>query len=146
MKSPQKVTRLQLRYSQKDETFLFGIVSAEPDYKLALALNSKFSISLKSSSPVKITDTRGSDLIFSSFSDLSDSPARSFSLITNRSGKNFLLKQLKNIDYIFQVRDHYKKDSIKQFISALREPQEITAVFSIDLPSIKDKNIQYLIQ
>ncbi len=144
--SAQKVTRLQLKFTQKDELFLLGIVSAEPDYKLALALNKKFGIALKSSSPLKMTGNKDSEHIFSRFSDLTDSPGRTFSLITNRSGKNFLLRQLQNVDYIIQLRDHYNKKDITQFISVLRETEEITAVFKLDPESIKDKNIQYLIQ
>ena len=146
MKSIQKIKRLQLKINQKDEFILLGIVSAEPDYKLSLTLNKKFRISLKNISPLKITGDNGSELAFSRFSDSSGSPDITFNLISNRSGKNFLLKKLKNVDYLFQVQDPDNGNNINRITSNLRETDTITAVFNIDLSIMKDKNLQYLIQ
>jgi hypothetical protein len=146
MKSIQKITRVQLKISQKDEFILIGIVSAEPDYKLSLTLNKKFRISLKNISPVKITDDNGSELTFSRFSDSSGSPDIVFNLISNRSGKNFLLKKLKNVDYIFQVQDPDNENNINSITASLRETDTVTAVFRIDMNTIKDKNLLHLIQ
>lgn len=146
MKSIQKITRVQLKINQKDDFILIGIVSAEPDYKLSLILNKKFRISLKNISPVKITDDNGYELTFSRFSDSSGSPDIAFNLISNRSGKNFLLKKLKNVDYIFQVQDPDNENNINRITASLRETDTVTAVFNIDLNIIKDKNLQYLIQ
>jgi len=146
MKSIQKITRIQLKINQKEEFILLGIVSAEPDYKLSLTLNKKFRISLKNISPVKITDDTGSELAFSRFSDTSGSPDIVFNLISNRSGKNFLLKKLKNVDYIFQVQDPENENNINQITASLREIESVNAVFNIDINTFKDKNLQYLIQ
>ena len=146
MKSVQKVTRVQLKISQNDEFILLGIVSAEPDYKLSLTLNKKFRISLKNISPVKINNDIGSELTFSRFSDSSSSPDRIFNLISNRSGKNFLLKKLKNVDYIFQVQNPDNEININQITASLREIGTVTAVFNIDMNTIKDKNLRYLTQ
>ena len=146
MKSIQKITRIQLKVNQIDESILLGIVSAEPDYKLSLSLNKKFRISLKNISPVKITDDNGYELAFSKFSDFSDSTDIIYNLISNRSGKNFLLKKLKNVDYIFQVQDPDNGTNLNRITTSLREIDTVTAVFNIDLNSIKDKNLQHLIQ
>ncbi len=54
MKKIQKVTRLRLHNDENHDYILLGLVSAEPDYKLSLALNKKFGISLKNISPLKI--------------------------------------------------------------------------------------------
>jgi hypothetical protein len=121
-------------------------VSAEPDYKLSLTLNKKFRISLKNISPVKINNDIGSELTFSRFSDSSSSPDRIFNLISNRSGKNFLLKKLKNVDYIFQVQNPDNEININQITASLREIDTVTAVFNIDMNTIKDKNLRYLTQ
>lgn len=146
MKSIQKVTRVKLKINQNNDLILFGLVSAEPDYKLSLTLNKKFRISLKNISPVKITDDNGSELAFSRFSDTSGSSDIIFNLISNRSGKHFLLKKLKNIDYIFQVQDPDNENNISRITASLREIDTVTAVFNIDMNTIKDKNLQYLIQ
>jgi len=146
MKGTQKITRVQLKINQKDESSLVGIVTAEPDYKLSLSLNKIFKISLKTSSPVKIFDEKGFELEFSRFSDNTNAPEITYNLISNRSGNNYLLKKLKNIDYIFQVQDPYNLNDTNIFTASLRAIDSVTAVFNIDNNIIKDKNLQYLIQ
>jgi len=145
MRSTQKITRVQLKTDQKDESFLLGIVTAEPDYKLSLSLNKILKISLKNVAPVKIPDEKGSCLEFSRFSDVTNSPEITFNLISNRSGNNYLLRKLKNIDYIFQVLDPYNINDTNRFTMSLRDIDSVTAVFNIDLNIIRDKNLQYLI-
>lgn len=144
MKSVQKVTRVQLKIKRNEDFILIGLVSSEPDYKLSLALNKKFKISLKNISSLKLNDETGSELAFSRFSDSSRSPEIQFGLFSNRSGKSFLLKKLKNVDYIFQVHDTEDESNINQITASLRELESVTAVFNIDLNTFKDKNLQYL--
>jgi hypothetical protein len=144
MKRNRKVTHVLLKISQKDESFFLGLVSAEPDYKLSLAINKKFGISLKNITPVLLADETGSDLTFSRFSDTGRTKETAFTLVTNRSGNNFLIKKLNNIDYIFQVHDTENAENIEKIIAALKEIELINAVFNIDLNSLKDKNLQFL--
>lgn len=144
MKNIKRITRVQLKINQKDEFILFGIVSAEPDYKLSLSLNKKFRISLKNIIPVKITIDNRSELAFSRFSDSSKSPDVVFNLFSNRSGKSFLLNKLKNIDYIFQIQDAENEYNTDQITASLREIESVNAVFNIDINTFKDKNLQYL--
>jgi uncharacterized protein with ACT and thioredoxin-like domain len=144
MKRTQKITRVQLKINQADEFTIIGLVSAEPDYKLSLTINNKFGISLKNISPVKIIVDTGSELTFSRFSDTSGSPGLVFTLVSNRSGKHFLLRKLKNVDYIFQVHDPESENNIDTLIAGLREIEAVNAVFNIDLNTFKDKNLQYL--
>lgn len=146
MKSSKKITRVQLKINHNHESFILGIVSADPDYKLSFKLNKKFSISLKNISPVRITDDNGYDLVFSRFSDLNGSPDVIYSLISNRSGNSYLLKNLKNVDFIFQVQDSFSISNTDHFTTTIREIDAITGVFNINLSKIKDKNLQYLIQ
>jgi hypothetical protein len=146
MKSIQKITRVQLKNIQNSECILLGIVSAEPDYKLSLTLNKKFRLSLKNNSPLKLIDGKGSELLFSRFSDISASHDLAFNLISNRSGNHFLLKKLKNVDYIFQLQDPENQNDISRLTARLREVESINAVFNIDISTLKDKNLQYLIQ
>ncbi|MCX6255581.1 MAG: IPExxxVDY family protein [Bacteroidia bacterium] len=146
MKSIQKVTRVKLKINQNNDSILLGLVSAEPDYKLSLTLNKQFRISLKNILPVKLIDNDGSELVFSRFSDTSGSPDIIFSLIANRFGKHFLLRKLINIDYIFQIQDSDNGNNINHITAKLRETNTITAVFNIDMKTIKDKNLQYLTQ
>ena len=146
MKSTQKVTRLKLNVEQNNDYILLGIVSSEPDYKLSLSLNKKFRISLKNILPLKLPGDNKSELSFSRFSNNEDSSDLKFNLISNRSGKNFLLNKLKNIDYLLQIQTS-ENDVNFNFINLnLREIDTITAIFNIDINTIKDKNLHYLTQ
>ncbi|MGD0342291.1 MAG: IPExxxVDY family protein [Bacteroidales bacterium] len=146
MKSGAKIKRIQLKDNQISNSALIGIVSTEPDYKLSLALNHKLKISLKNDSPVLIIEASGVEMAFSRFSDTSAAPDISYTLTSNRAGKNSLLKKLKNIDFIFQIHNPGNEDAVRTTSSKLKEMECITAVFRIDPVSVKDKNIQYIIQ
>lgn len=146
MKSTQKVTRVKLNIDQKNDYILLGLVSSEPDYKLSLSLNKKFRISLKNISPLRVTRDNESELTFSRFSNNDNLTDLVFSLVSNRSGKNFLLNKLKNIDYLFQIQNSNNEVNLKNIVSNLREIDTVTAVFNIDINTIKDKNLQYLTQ
>ena len=146
MKNIRKVTRVKLQIDHVNDFILIGLVSSEADYKLSLSLNKKFKISLKNISPVKINETSRTELQFSRFSDISQSPDRIFNLFSNRSGKYFLISKLRNIDYILHIHDPDNKPIISEIISSLREIDCITAVFNIDTDTIKDKNLHYIMQ
>ena len=146
MKSTQKVTRVKLNIEQNNDYILLGLVSSEPDYKLSLSLNKKFRISLKNIIPLKLTGDTKSELAFSRFSNNDDPTDLMFSLISNRTGKNFLLIKLKNIDYLLQIQISEKEVNLNNITSSLREIDTVTAVFNIDLNTIKDKNLHYLTQ
>lgn len=144
MKYERKITRIQLENNSTGEVALFGIVSHEPDYKLSLILNKKLRISLSNNSPV-IIDPPGDEQVFSRYSWLNKSSDESYNLISNRSGNNFLLKNLKNIDYILRVHESERVKSIEKVKSALKGTESITALFIIDPETIKTKYLQYLI-
>ncbi len=144
MKAAPKITRVKLKINQKHEFILFGIVSPEPDYKISLALNRKLKISLKNISPVILNSGSGNELSFSRFSDSAASPDLIYDLISNRSGKNYLLKKLKNIDYIFRIYNPEDEVNIDQILSLLRETECLSAVFTLDPDTIKDKNLLHL--
>jgi len=144
MKNQQKIKRVHLSLNEKDESILIGIVSADPDYKLSLTLNKKLGILLKNNSPVEPEHFTDSELLFSRFTDMNRAPDIVISLVSNRSGKNFLLKKLKNIDYLLHLYDPENSWNTDQMITSLREITTITAVFNINIKSVKDKNLRYL--
>ena len=147
MKHPQKITKIRLPATEDESFILFGIVSHEPDYKLSLTLNQRLGIALKNIDPVTILDTNNN--IISSFSRFKTSGILSddtiYALTSNRSGSLFLLKKLKNIDYLFHIHHSEESDLNLKIASILRETENINAIFSIDMQALKDKNIYYLI-
>jgi hypothetical protein len=144
MKNIPKITRLQLKIDHEEESILLGLVSAEPDYKLSLSINKKLSISLKNATPVNPGDDPDSQIAFSRFTYINGAHDISYNLISNRSGKDFLFKKLKNIDYIFQIHDPEGLNTTESLIAIMREIESVNAVFNIDLLTFKDKNLHYL--
>jgi hypothetical protein len=145
MNNSQKITRIHLSVNEQDEPVILGIVTPDPDYKLSLKLNKKLRISLRNAKPVEFRDNDGDDFVFSKFADSSVAPDSVFQLVSNRSGNNFLLKKLKNIDYLLIIRDPGKNFKLEQVMLQIREIDSITGVFKIDFKTLKDKNLKYLI-
>ena len=143
MKKVQKVTRLSLGNDHFHDFILFGLVSSEPDYKLSLEINKKFKIALKNISPVRI---QGNDEIFSRFSYTDEAVNHVYNLVSNRSDKAYLLSKIKNIDYLLQIIVSENDHDIKKIAAGLRELDSVTAVFIIDIKTLRDKNLEYLNQ
>lgn len=139
MHNTGNIKKFHLPVSDDDIPLLLGIVSSEPDYRLSLKLNKKLGISLKSIDPVEFTDETGDKFWFSRFSD----PA-SMQLVSNRFKKNFLLTKLKNIDFLILIPGLTDEKNREKMISDLRETDSITGVFTIDIQSLKEKNLKYL--
>ena len=68
MKESTKIRRLTLNPGANNEWILFGIVAAEPDYRVSLALNKKLGTTLYSTKALTIHDENEKELIFSKFS------------------------------------------------------------------------------
>jgi regulator of sirC expression with transglutaminase-like and TPR domain len=145
MTSRTKITKVLLNDKTDEEYILFGIVSSEADYKLSQMLNKKLKLALKNSKSLDIAENDGEKMIFSRYSYISASPEINYNLISNRSGKDYLLKKLKKIDFFFQFHKNENYCDTEQITNALREIEKITAVFRLDPKEIKDKNLAYLI-
>jgi hypothetical protein len=145
MRNSQKITRIHLSVNEQDFPVVFGIVTPDPDYKLSFKLNKKLNISLRNTNPVEFRDDESNMFIFSKFADTSGSPDSIFQLVSNRSGKNFLLKKLKNIDYLLIINDPGKNIRPENVLSKLREIESVTGVFNIEFKTLKDRNLKYLV-
>lgn len=145
MRSSTKITRVQLKVNQNSESVLAGIVSSEPDYKLSLSINRKLKISLRSNDPVVVSYDKGTELCYSRFSDMSSSHGP-VELISNRIDKNFLIRKLRNIDYIFHLHGTGDASAVEKIISLLKGTESVTAVFIINHKTLKDKNLHHIIQ
>jgi hypothetical protein len=144
MKGKPKITRIHLKDHNDEEYTILGLVSAEADYKLSQLLNKKLNITLKNNHSLEIEGSSGINLNFSRYSDVSGAPEITYNLISNRSDKDYFLKKLKNIDYLFQIHSITGNCNIEELTGSLREIERITAVFRLDLLEIKDKNLIYL--
>lgn len=144
MKSPQKVTRVQLNFGTDEEYILLGIVSTDPDYKLSLSLNKKLNISLQSYHPVEVVEKNGNKVNFSRFSDNSMAPDRTFQLISNKYHKEYFLKKFHKLDYILHIYSSINEYDKEDIANKVREIDTITAVFIINTLNTSERNLQYL--
>jgi hypothetical protein len=135
-----KVTRLKLDVDHGNDFVLLGLVSSEPDYKLSLSLNKSLGISLKNVTGIKPDDQ---EHLFSRFSS-GTSGDIVYSLISNRSGKSYLLNKLKNIDFLLQIQDYESENDIEKVMTKLRKIEGVTGVFTVETDNLKDKNLAYL--
>ncbi len=145
MKSSPKIKKVTLNIGENAEAILFGIVAAEPDYKISIALNRKLGISLKSNLPVILKDENNEELIFSRFSSSSDPSEPVYDLTSNRSGKHYLIRKMKNMDYFLHIHNIDIESDTGRIISLLRNIECITAVFKIGTEILKDRNSGFLI-
>ncbi len=144
MKNIQKKKRVQLSVPSNDDRILLGLSCTDPDYKLSLKINKKLHISLKSTAPVSTGDEPGTGPAFTRFTDMAAEQDSFFRLISNRSGSEFLLRKMKNIDYLIEIYNPSAVYDISDIVQRLREIDTITAVFNVDLKLIKDKGLKYL--
>jgi hypothetical protein len=144
MKGLPKITRIQLNDKTNEEYTILGLVSSEADYKISQLINKKLKLGLKNNKTLDVHGVNGVNISFSRYTDSSGAPGINYNLISNRSDKNYLLKKLRNIDYIFQISCTGTKCDIELLTRTLREIEKITAVFNLNPIDINDKNLDYL--
>jgi len=146
MKSRKKITRVRLQVDRSDDFVLFGIVSSEPDYKLSLSLNQSLGISLRNITAIASATDDGDEVQFSRFTYTDNSTDRAFTLFSNRTGKNYLVRKLKNIDYLLHIHDPEGIEDSTPLSSKLKNTGGITALFHIHPDKVKDSNLDLIIQ
>ena len=141
MKNQQKIKRIHLPVDDQDIPVIIGIVSSDQDYKLTLKINKKLSISLKNTDPVAVDENKDNIDEFSRFTYSHSENIIVYQLISNRTGKSFLIKKLKNIDYLMLVNDAGKSLQFDLIMTSLRDIDSVSGVFRISFDSIaKDRN------
>ena len=139
MGNPSKITRVSIPAGNEEPFVFFGIVTSEPDYTISLRINKKAGISLRHSKD-EVAVRSGSEIIpFQKFV----TPDHNYALVSNRSGKHFLLAKPGKIDLIFSARDANKANS-EVLATLLRTVQGITAVFVFESSDIRDRNIEMI--
>ena len=99
---PRKIHKLT---EKKELDFaLIGITSPENDYRLSWTLNNNCGLQLSKKENLEVFNKRLDDKQeFSQFQYYDDNSLVLYRLISNRSEKGYLLEEMTNVDYIFQV-------------------------------------------
>lgn len=136
------VTKFKISVEQAFDGLIIGILSQELDYKLALALNRKLHINLSSFSPIFLDHSSSNEVFFSRFHYSNNDHNLSYDLVSNRCGNVFLIKKLKNVDFLFLINNFEDNLEINEVIDKIKEIKSVIAVFNPDVNLIKDKNLQ----
>lgn len=139
MGNPSKITRVSIPAGNEESFVFFGIVSSEPDYTVSLRINKKAGISLRHSEDEVIVRTGSDTVSFQKFV----TPDHNYALVSNRSGKHFLLSRPGKIDFLFAPGPG-NKINVEELAVLLRAVEGITAVFVFESSGIKDKNIEMI--
>ena len=128
MSTGRKITRHTIGGEETPDFFFLGVVSSETDYRLSVMINRHLATDLRKNTDEITIRTDTGDQSFSRFTTVS----HDLSLISNRSEGNLLLRKLKNIDFYILISGKADRQMAEKLAVALREIQEITAVFIID--------------
>lgn len=133
----QKKKIHKLSFKPDFEFVLLGISSHENDYRLSWVINNHLSFGLSKTNNIALNN-KNSIQQFSVFSYHDEESYNTYYLINNISEQGFLFKELKNIDYFFQINGELIDYELQKIIIKLREIDIIASVFRIDVATLKN--------
>lgn len=137
-----KKTRLTVDYSYN--FILLGITCIAKEYKLAWAINKLLHVNLKKNDDLIIQFLNNETLTISNFIHRSENYI--LRLLKNKShnesegnSSRYLLPELKNFDYFFQIHDEADVFNLQKVISKLSAHELFEFVTRIDTEKLKSK-------
>lgn len=121
---------------------LLGISSHENDYRLSWALNRKLGLQFRKVDNLIIRTINEEYNEFSIFQSHQDDNSLKMNLISNRCPDGFLIKEMRNIDFILQIFGEISQAELDTIVTKLKTINLVSAVFEI-LPG-KIKKPEYL--
>lgn len=117
---------------------LLGISSHENDYRLSWALNRKLGLKFRKTD--NLIPARGNaDKEFSVFKSEWDNKSLSINLISNRCPDGFLIKEMKNIDFVLQVFGEINQADFDKIVAKIKTIDLVSAVFEISPDKLKKR-------
>ena len=136
-----KLDQDQLLEDFFEATHLIGIVSSARDYQLFLQLNRDLHFNFRVNNSLEINLTKNQRAFYFSvfeFEEPTKSAAHYF--YNNHCQAEFLLPELKNIDFLWLVKgDYYQLEDVKKLIEQLRQVELVQLVSLLDIREIKNK-------
>jgi hypothetical protein len=121
---------------KNDNVLLYSIVSADSELQVCRVVNTVFEIGLSLADDIVIPG-KSSSLFFRKYYFENEDASEKFSLFKNRNQNNYLLPELKKIDYVFLIISESPASHFHEAIKQLLTYPEISAVFNLDVASIK---------
>lgn len=117
---------------------LLGISSHENDYRLSWALNSKLGLKFSKTDNLNVPTVRNTESrSFSVFQSVDEDRLLKMNLISNRCPDGFLIREMKNIDFLLQIFGEISKSEIERVIIKLKAIEFVSMVFEIEPGKLK---------
>jgi hypothetical protein len=136
-----KLDQDQLLEDFFESTFLIGIVSSARDYQLCWQINNHMHYNFRVNNSLEINLSKHQRAFYFSVFDYEE-PTKSVShyFYNNHCKAEFLLPELKNIDYLWLIKgDFYQQQDVKKLIDQLRRVELVQLVSLLDIRDIKNK-------
>jgi len=127
--------------NRENDFYLIAIASHLSDYKISWLFNEELNFRFGQSDDLIIADTKTNlKAKFSVF--FFEDANSSYTLYSNRSGNNILLKSIKNIDFIVKYHGQVSANHIENLMDRMKKMKNIITVFPISLSSLKSREIE----
>ncbi len=122
---------------------LIGIASHSKDYKLCYDINKHMNFDFCRTSTDYTLTLKGKNATFPMFEFIDEENVLEFYLLANKSKSNYLLKELKNIDYLFMIKGNIDFIDIHTYVTQIKELSSVLTAFPVEVEQLKSK--EYLI-
>lgn len=138
----QKKYVLKIDKDEKLDMILIGICSGMKAYRLCYYLNEKLELNFERQEDYElILGRNNSSAGFVRYLYLSDDE-QAFNLFSNRSNEQYLIPELKNIDYLLTISPASYVD-VPFFMDHIKKIEMVQSVFDIDISKLKSRfNLQ----
>lgn len=136
-----KLDQDQLLEDFFESTHIVGIVSSARDYQLCWQINRSMHFNFRVNNSLEINLAKNNRAFYFSVFDFEE-PTKSAAhyFYNNHCQAEFLLPELKNIDYLWMIKgDYYQRQDIKKLIEQLRHVELVQLVSLLDIREIKNK-------
>lgn len=124
-----------------ESTHLAGVVSAARDYQLCWQINRQLHYNFRVNNSLEINLSKNQRAFYFTVYEYQE-PTKSVShyFYNNHCKAEFLLPELKNIDYLWLIKgDYYQAQDVKKLIDELRRVELVQLVSLLDIRDIKNK-------
>lgn len=123
-----------------DEFILFGMASPERPHRLAWLINTTMGYQLSRNEDILLIGKENQENHFCRFDYLDELNRMQFHLLGNKDENQFLVPELRNIDYVMMMKgalEYFEKDA---WISVARQIEQIQLVTEIDHSLLKSQH------
>lgn len=136
-----KLDQDQLLEDFFESTHVIGIVSSARDYQLCWQINNYMHLDFRVNNSLEINLSKNNRAFYFSVFEFEEPTKSSVHyLYNNHCQAEFLLPELKNVDYLWMVKgDYYQLADVKKLIDQLRHVELVQLVSLLDIREIKNK-------